>query len=140
MTGPRSPYPPPVPASPPPTGPDAPPPTAPPEEPEPPARGWTRGTIAGTALLVGIFIAIGLFAAWTVTPPPDEEALPRPGDTDVVLAGGTPLSWDPAAISDGISAQVLSQVFEGLTVLDAEAEVQPALAASWRVEDEGRRR
>ena len=111
----------------------------PPQEPEEPPRGWTRRTIAGTALLIGIFLAIGLFAAWTVTPPPDEEALPRPTDTDVVLAGGTPLSWDPAAITDGISAQVLTQVFEGLTVLDGESKVQPALAESWRLEDDGHR-
>jgi oligopeptide transport system substrate-binding protein len=90
-------------------------------------------------LLVGIFVAIGLFAAWTVTPPPDEEALPRPADTDVVLAGGTPLSWDPAVITDGISAQVITQVFEGLTVLDAESRVRPALAESWRLEQDGRR-
>lgn len=92
-----------------------------------------------TALLVGLFVAIGLFAAWTVTPPPDENALPRPSDTDVVLAGGTPLSWDPAAITDGLSAQVLTQVFEGLTVLDANSRVQPALAESWRLEDDGQR-
>ncbi len=111
---------------------------APPEEPEEPPR-WTRRTIAGTALLLGIFVVIGLFAAWTVTPPPDEEALPRPADTDVVIAGGTPLSWDPAAVTDGLSAQLLTQIFEGLTVLDSDSDVRPALAESWRVEDEGRR-
>ena len=110
-----------------------------PPEPEEPPRGWTRRTIVGTALLVGIFVTIGLFAAWTVTPAPDEEALPRPDDTDVVLAGGTPLSWDPAAITDGISAQVITQVFEGLTVLDSESNVRPALAESWRLEDDGHR-
>jgi oligopeptide transport system substrate-binding protein len=86
-----------------------------------------------------LFVAVGLFAAWTVTPGPDEEALARPGDTDVVLAGGTPLSWDPAVIADGTSAQVLTQVFEGLTVLDADSVVRPALAESWRVENDGQR-
>ncbi|MEX1336166.1 MAG: ABC transporter substrate-binding protein, partial [Candidatus Limnocylindrales bacterium] len=112
---------------------------APPSEPDEPPRGWTRRTLVGTSLLVGIFVAIGLFAAWTVTPAPDEEALPRPADTDVVIAGGTPLSWDPAAITDGISAQLLTQVFEGLTVLDAESNVRPALAGSWRLENDGHR-
>ncbi len=102
-------------------------------------RGWTRRTILGTAALIALFVAVGLFAAWTVTPGPDEEALTRPGETDVVLAGGSPLSWDPAAIADGTSAQVLAQVYEGLTVLDAESVVQPALAESWRLEDDGRR-
>ena len=108
-----------------------------PETPDPP-QGWSRRTIVATGLLVVLFVAIGLFAAWTVTPAPDEEALARPGG-DVVLRGGTPLSWDPAAISDGTSAQVLAQVYEGLTVLDAESEVRPALAERWRVEDDGRR-
>jgi ABC-type transport system substrate-binding protein len=93
----------------------------------------------GTALLVGLFVAIGLFAAWTVTPGPDEEALPRPVGADVVLSGGTPLSWDPAAISDGTSAQVLTQVYEGLTVLDATSTVRPALAESWHLEADGKR-
>lgn len=96
-------------------------------------------TLAGTVLLIGIFVAIGLFAAWTVTPAPDEEALPRPAGTDVVLAGGAPLSWDPAAITDGISAQVVTQVFEGLTVLDAASQVRPALARDWQLDDDGRR-
>ena len=105
----------------------------------PESNGSNRRTIVGTALLIGLFAAVGLFAAWTVTPAPDEEALARPDDSDVVLAGGAPLSWDPATISDGISAQVLAQVYEGLTVLDAESRVQPALAESWRVEEDGRR-
>ncbi|MGD8485786.1 MAG: peptide ABC transporter substrate-binding protein [Chloroflexota bacterium] len=102
-------------------------------------HGWSRRAIIGTALLVTLFISIGLFAAWTVTPRTDEEALPRPAGADIVLAGGTPLSWDPAAISDGTSAQVLSQLYEGLTVLDAGSRVQPALAESWQVEDDGLR-
>jgi oligopeptide transport system substrate-binding protein len=112
----------------------------PPEEAPPDlARRWSRGSIAGTALLVGFLVAVGLFAAWTVTPGPDEEALARPANADVVIAGGSPLSWDPAVIADGTSAQVLAQVYEGLTVLDADSRVRPALAESWRLEDDGRR-
>ncbi len=106
---------------------------------EPPPDGWSRGAIAVTALLIGLFVAVGLFAAWTVTPGPDEEALARPEGADVVVADGRPSSWDPAAISDGASAQVLGQVFEGLTVLDAGSRIQPALARSWQIEDDGRR-
>ena len=84
-------------------------------------------------------VGAGIFAALMVTPGPDEEALPRPADADVVVAAAAPLSWDPAAISDSESAQLLSQVFEGLTVLDATSTLRPALAESWEVEDEGRR-
>jgi ABC-type oligopeptide transport system substrate-binding subunit len=102
-------------------------------------QGWSRRAIFGTALLIALMVVVGLFAAITVTPGPDEEALARPADVGVVLAGDTPLSWDPAAISDGASAQVLAQVYEGLTVLDTAAQVQPALAETWRVESDGRR-
>lgn len=103
------------------------------------ARGWSRRTVAGTALLITLFVAVGLFAAWTVTPGPDEEALARPAGADVVVSGGAPLSWDPAAIADGTSAQVLAQLYEGLTALDAESRLQPALARDWRVEADGMR-
>jgi len=112
-------------------------------EPEPGAkqerRRWSLRAIVGTGLLIALLIAVGLFAAITVTPEPDSEALARPDGAEVVLAGGTPLSWDPAAIADGTSAQVLAQLYEGLTVLDASSEVQPALAQTWRVEEDGQR-
>ncbi len=84
-------------------------------------------------------VVAGLVAAFMATPRPDEEALLRPTDSDVVLAGGAPASWDPAVISDSVSAQLLSQVFEGLTTVDTAAAVRPALAESWTVEEEGRR-
>lgn len=103
---------------------------------EPGAR---RRAVLGTGLLIALFVGIGLFAAWTVTPAPDEEALARPAGADVVLQGGVPLSWDPAAVSDGLSAQMIAQVYEGLTALDAAAHVQPALADSWRLEEDGQR-
>ncbi|HKZ92671.1 MAG TPA: ABC transporter substrate-binding protein [Candidatus Limnocylindrales bacterium] len=93
----------------------------------------------GTGLLLVIMLVAGLAAAFMVTPRPDEEALVRPTDTDLVMAAGPPASWDPAVISDSASAQLVSQVFEGLTVLDATSQVRPALAESWSVEDEGRR-
>jgi ABC-type transport system substrate-binding protein len=92
----------------------------------------------GTILLLAVMLISGLAAAFMVTPRPDEEALARPDDTDVVVASGTPLSWDPAAIADATSAQLLFQVFDGLTTLDADAQVRPALAESWIVADDGR--
>jgi len=107
--------------------------------PRPGWRRWLSPASLGTALLLAIMVGAGIFAAVMVTPGPDEEALPRPADADLVVAGAAPLSWDPAAISDSESAQLLSQVFEGLTVLDATSTLRPALAESWEVEDEGRR-
>jgi ABC-type transport system substrate-binding protein len=90
-------------------------------------------------LLLVIMVAAGLAAAFMVTPQPDDETLQRPDESDVVLVAGPAASWDPAAISDSASAQMLSQVFEGLTVLDAASEVRPALAETWSVTDGGRR-
>jgi len=83
-------------------------------------------------------VASGLAAAFMATPRPDEEALARPAESDVVVASGAPISWDPAAIADSTSAQMLTQVFDGLTTLDADAEVRPGLAESWSVADDGR--
>ncbi|MDQ3937473.1 MAG: peptide ABC transporter substrate-binding protein [Chloroflexota bacterium] len=55
------------------------------------------------------------------------------------IAGGAPFTWDPALAGDATSANVLAQVFEGLTAFDPEGRVQPALAAGWSVEEDGRR-
>lgn len=92
----------------------------------------------GTLLLLGTMLVSGLAAAYMVTPRPDEDALARPDGADVVVASGTPLSWDPAAIADATSAQLLTQVFDGLTMLDGEGQVRPALAESWTVAEDGR--
>ena len=91
----------------------------------------------GPLLLVGAMVATGLVAAYTVTPQPDPDSLARPEAADLVIAGSIPASWDPAAISDAASAQTLAQVYDGLTVLDAQDQLRPALAASWTVADEG---
>jgi oligopeptide transport system substrate-binding protein len=82
-------------------------------------------------------VATALFAAYTVTPRRDEESLARPEAADLVIAGSQPVSWDPAAISDASSAQMLAQVYEGLAVLDAESQLRPALAESWTIADDG---
>ena len=108
--------------------------------PRPPARPPDRrGRLRRVVplVLVVAMVATALFAAYTVTPRPDEESLARPDATDLVIAGSMPASWDPAAISDAASAQMLAQVYEGLTVLDAEAQLRPALAEAWTVADDG---
>jgi oligopeptide transport system substrate-binding protein len=55
------------------------------------------------------------------------------------IAGGPPLTWDPARAGETSSANVLAQVFEGLTAFDWQNNVQPALAESWTVSDDGTR-
>jgi oligopeptide transport system substrate-binding protein len=60
------------------------------------------------------------------------------GAVDVRIGSGEPLTWDPAKAGDSGSANVLAQVFEGLTAFDADSHVQPALADSWQASDDGR--
>jgi ABC-type oligopeptide transport system substrate-binding subunit len=60
-------------------------------------------------------------------------------DRPVRVLMGTPATLDPAAAGDAGSSAVISQVFETLTAFDADRNLQPALAESWRLEDGGRR-
>ena len=52
---------------------------------------------------------------------------------------GGPSTLDPAATGDAGSAAVIAQLFETLTAFDDERRLQPALAESWRIDDDGRR-
>jgi ABC-type transport system substrate-binding protein len=63
----------------------------------------------------------------------------RTGIVKLRALGASPASWDPARQGDVGSSATLAQVFEGLTAFDPDGRVQPALARSWSVEDEGRR-
>src|SRR5690606_22676532 len=49
-----------------------------------------------------------------------------------------PPSLDPGLSQDNNSFTVLNAVFEGLTRLDTEAQVQPAVAEKWEISDDGR--
>jgi oligopeptide transport system substrate-binding protein len=53
------------------------------------------------------------------------------------ILGPSASSFDPAVQSDAGSAQVVSQLFESLTAVDANGRVQPALAESWRAQNDG---
>lgn len=100
---------------------------------------WRRlATTVGPLVLIALMVGTALFAAVSVTPQRDEQTLARPDLADLVVAGREPVAWDPARISDAGSAQLLSQVYEGLTVLDRDAVAQPGLAERWQVSEDGR--
>ena len=61
------------------------------------------------------------------------------GSTDVRIASAEPFTWDPAQAGDAGTASVLAQVFEGLTAFDSTGGVEPALAQTWSVSDDGRK-
>jgi oligopeptide transport system substrate-binding protein len=52
--------------------------------------------------------------------------------------GGEPASLDPAAATDGYSAQLLQDLYEGLTTESPSGEVVPGVASSWTVDPSGR--
>jgi oligopeptide transport system substrate-binding protein len=97
-------------------------------------------SVAIVALMVGVALLAVLSATPTDRPGPDPDRVgARPEGTDLVVAQGGPVSWDPARIGDAASAAILAQAWEGLTTLDPSAQVRPALAESWEVQDGGRR-
>ena len=111
--------------------------------------GWQTGPPArlrgpnlvrlGVVLLVLVLIVVAGFSLLDQGSPsgPSAGASSPPG-TELTIAGSAPTSWDPARVGDAGSAATLSQVFEGLTALDARNAVQPALASSWVVREGGK--
>ncbi len=57
----------------------------------------------------------------------------------VRILTGEPGSLDPAVQGDAGSAAISAQLFESLTAFDADLQVRPALAESWRFDEGGRR-
>lgn len=55
------------------------------------------------------------------------------------IAISAPTVLDPAASGDAQSSALIAQFFETLTAIDESLQLQPALAASWRVEEGGLR-
>jgi oligopeptide transport system substrate-binding protein len=96
-------------------------------------RRFVLGAIA--VLLVGT-MAIAAWPAGDRGPVPPAAAAGG-GDDLTILAGG-PSSIDPAKHGDLGSAYYVSQLYETLTAVDPSLAIQPALAESWTVGDDGR--
>jgi oligopeptide transport system substrate-binding protein len=60
-------------------------------------------------------------------------------DRPVRILTGSPTSLDPAVQGDAASAAISAQLFESLTTFDADLKLRPALAESWRFDNDGRR-
>ncbi|HEY7598525.1 MAG TPA: ABC transporter substrate-binding protein, partial [Candidatus Limnocylindrales bacterium] len=83
-----------------------------------------------------VTLLAGLVLAVVTAPLPIARAQ---GEPQVRIAGGAPLTWDPAHAGETSSANVLAQVFEGLTAFDWQNNIQPALAQGWTIADDGAR-
>jgi ABC-type transport system substrate-binding protein len=110
-------------------------PAAPDRAPSPRRRRGRSAIAALGVLLLSLGAGLGGLALVPNAAPATRAAA---GET-LLVAGSEPANWDPVRSSDVATANTLAQVFEGVTTFDAEAGVQPALAESWRVEEEGRR-
>ena len=56
---------------------------------------------------------------------------------EVRILAGEPSTYDPAAAGDVVTAAVTAQLYETLTAFDSGLTLQPALAGSWDVADDG---
>jgi oligopeptide transport system substrate-binding protein len=103
----------------------------------PPRRGPTVRSRNVALVLVATLIAVGvLVGGWpAATPRPAGAASPD----EVRILSGAPQTIDPAAQGDIGSAAISAQLYESVTALDPSLVVRPALAASWDIEDGGRR-
>jgi len=79
---------------------------------------------------------MALTATLVLVAGPMGAAAARPDD--VRILAGEPQSFDPAAAGDSTTAAVVAQLYETLTTYDATLTLQPALAASWEVAEDGR--
>ncbi|MCP4113562.1 MAG: ABC transporter substrate-binding protein [Desulfobacteraceae bacterium] len=67
------------------------------------------------------------------------QAEPRKGGTLIWGTNADPISLDPAIPTDGDSAKVVINIFEGLVrYQEGSTEVEPALAVSWKVSGNGK--
>lgn len=90
---------------------------------------------SGVNLRVGALLGLLVVATLLIGCIPTVQ--PNAG-VDARIGAGEPFTWDPARAGDSGSANVIAQVFEGLTAFDADSRVQPALADSWQATDDGR--
>jgi oligopeptide transport system substrate-binding protein len=102
----------------------------------PPSR--RRRVVLGA--IAAVLVAGLVLTAWPSSPGgPMPSAAAAGGGDRVTILVGTPASIDPAKHGDLGSAAYVSQLYETLTAVDPSLAIQPALAESWTIADDGRR-
>ena len=86
---------------------------------------------------VAILAAAAMLARLVPVAPQPEGAVASSGDGSVTILAGAPQSFDPAHHGDLGSASYVSQLYESLTAVGPSRAIEPALAASWQVTDNG---
>lgn len=104
----------------------------------PPSR--RRRVVLG--VVAAVLVAGLVVAAWPASqggPMPSAAAAGRGGGDHASILAGAPASIDPAKHGDLGSAAYISQLYETLTAVDPSLAMQPALAETWSIADDGRR-
>lgn len=86
---------------------------------------------AGAALAIALAVATAVYLQGPA-------ARPATSIGSVTIFGPKAASLDPAVQSDAGSAEVVAQLFESLTAIDAAGHVQPALADRWQASADGK--
>jgi ABC-type transport system substrate-binding protein len=107
--------------------------------PSDPVRG-ARRAFAGTAPILrpmrrGVSVLVMALLVGACGGP----SIGGPSDASARISLGAPSELDPARTGDAESSAIIAQLFETLTTFDADLELRPALAESWKVQDDGRR-
>ncbi|MGO8671832.1 MAG: ABC transporter substrate-binding protein [Capsulimonadaceae bacterium] len=89
------------------------------------------GAIAFLAALVALSAGCGLRHGVSATPGSTPNVFRMP-------MNDTPSTFDPAMVEDGMTIDILQQVFEGLVQWTPQNTLAPALAQSWTVSPDGR--
>jgi oligopeptide transport system substrate-binding protein len=90
-----------------------------------------RARPIGVALALLVVIGAGLLTGGGI-----RVAAADPDEVRILV--GEPSTFDPAAAADVATAAVTAQLYETLTAFDSGLSLQPALARSWDVADDGR--
>jgi oligopeptide transport system substrate-binding protein len=98
-----------------------------------------RGAAIVSAIVLAASLVVGASTPGLRGAPGGARPVSAATKDTVRILMGVPGTLDPAAQGDIGSAAVSAQLFEGVTAIDAELQVRPALAESWDLLDGGRR-
>ena len=100
--------------------------------------------VVGRALLIALVVCsyLLLFTAVGATQPLEQSAQHLPeaqfGGVFRRILGGTPITLDPALVTDVYGRTIVNQIFDGLIQFDANLKPIPALAEFWEASRDGR--
>src|SRR4030081_2980640 len=93
--------------------------------------------VVRVASAAGLALTLLASSCTPATPKPSPSASPPGASHLQVIEAEDAQTLDPALIDDPTSLQIGSEIFEGLTALDANQRPVPGLAQRWEITDAG---